>query len=609
MLKQNRGKQYGRLSDHKLEIIEKIWQKKKITTKKILGLSAIAVLAVIVGTQSFASAATAANINLPFSYNFSYPGQLEQAQTIDQSSSPYFWLKYGGRVKIANGVGSTITGSVPATDTWYKVYSKMDLVEFDNGSHPQNRFFMLMRNSGSETDTSSQVYLNHLASNLSNIKNVHEYNAESLVVRYQDDNNYYFASIRTDGYLTLRKKVGGVYKTLASKKVLAGSFNPTSAPDLIPTNKWIGLKVTVINSSTSMPTLTVYTDIGRTGTWRMELSATDDPAVYGQSIANAGLVGIKSDYSDMQFDDLIVTKLSNATSNLNPATTTPAIPIPSVPSANSSSYDSVVLSHNPSVFLGMTSSPTGNEKDLSGKGHNGVYKGGFPAQVKLPNGDLAAQFNGATQYLTVPSSPDMSIATTKTLTWEAWIRPDTLQFSNASSDGYIDWMGKCQDYSPTCEWEARMYSTVTSQNRPSRISAYVFNNSAGLGSAADWQPSSTNVIQAGQWIHVVAEYQITSTPNGCNSAYPGSINIWVNGVKQNFGSHFPTGCISQYSVTPKSSNSPLNIGTMALDTWFKGAVGKVAIYNRLLTQTEIEQHYTAMTGKPVTGSCGATCSF
>jgi hypothetical protein len=227
----------------------------------------------------------------------------------------------------------------------------------------------------------------------------------------------------------------------------------------------------------------------------------------------------------------------------------------------------------------------------------------------MPNGDKAADFNGTNQYLTVPSSADLSIATTKTLTWEGWIRPDTLQFSTASGDGYIDWMGKCANYSPSCEWEARMYSTITSQGRPSRLSAYVFNPSAGLGSAADWQPSSINTIQAGQWVHVVAEYQVTTTPSGCSSVYPGSINIWVNGVKQNAAAHFPTGCMSQYSVTPKSGSSPLNIGTMALDTWFKGAVGKVAIYNRLLTQTEINDHYTAMTGKQVTGSCSSTCNF
>ena len=152
-----------------------------------------------------------------------------------------------------------------------------------------------------------------------------------------------------------------------------------------------------------------------------------------------------------------------------------------------------------------------------------------------------------------------------------------------------------------------MYSTNTSQGRGNRLSAYAFNPSAGLGSAADWQPVS-GLIQAGKWLHIVAEYDTTTTPSGCSSATPGSINIWVNGIKQNFGSHVPTGCMSQYSIVPRANNSPLNIGTMALDTWFKGAVGKVAVYDHLLSQSQINAHFTAMTGKVPSGSCGASCT-
>ena len=67
--------------------------------------------------------------------------------------------------------------------------------------------------------------------------------------------------------------------------------------------------------------------------------------------------------------------------------------------------------------------------------------------------------------------------------------------------------------------------------------------------------------------------------------------------------------MSQYDVIPKANNSPLNIGTMSMDTFFPGAIGKVAIYGKLLTQTQITNHYRAMTGKSPTGSCANTCSF
>jgi hypothetical protein len=256
---------------------------------------------------------------------------------------------------------------------------------------------------------------------------------------------------------------------------------------------------------------------------------------------------------------------------------------------------------------------SGNEPDLSGNGNTGTYTGGAPSSASLPNGDSAADFNGSNQYLTIPSNASMSIPTTGNLTWEGWIRPAVLQFPHDDgTSGYVDWMGKCEQYGPTCEWEARMYDTTTqeSPNRCNRLSAYVFNPSAGLGSAADWQPTC-GLLQANQWYYVVGEYTTQSQPADCPDvpASPGSINVWVNGVPWSQSNHSPTGCMSQYNVVPKANGSALNIGTMALESWFKGAIGKVAIYNYLLTQTQIADHYSRMTGQAPKGQCGNTCTL
>jgi hypothetical protein len=276
----------------------------------------------------------------------------------------------------------------------------------------------------------------------------------------------------------------------------------------------------------------------------------------------------------------------------------------------SNGYDDAVLAGQPVAFWDMKATAS-KEPDLTGNGNDGTYRGtGMPAAAAMPNGDRAADFDGASQYLTVPSKASLSIPTTGDLTWEGWIRPDVLQFTNDGGSGYVDWMGKCADYSPTCEWEARMYSTTNSQSRCNRISAYVFNPSAGLGSAADWQPVC-GLLQAGHWYHVVGEYTLHAQPADCTSvaSYPGSINIWVNGVEWDHSSHGQTGCMSQYMVVPQANASPLNIGTMALDTWFAGAIGKVAVYDRLLSPAEIANHYLLMTGASASGSCADTCSF
>lgn len=227
----------------------------------------------------------------------------------------------------------------------------------------------------------------------------------------------------------------------------------------------------------------------------------------------------------------------------------------------------------------------------------------------MPNGDPAADFNGSSEYLTIPSKASFSIPTTGELTWEGWINPNVLQYPH-STGGYIDWMGKCASYSPTCEWEARMYNTSNSQDRYNRLSAYVFNPGAGLGSGADWQPNE-GMLQAGHWYYVVGEYTTLSQPSDCptTSVYPGSINIWVNGVKWDQAEHNTTGCMSQYNVVPVANNSPVNIGTMAHDSWFEGAVGKVAIYNYLLSQAQISNHFQTMIGQTPSGSCGNTCTL
>jgi hypothetical protein len=62
-------------------------------------------------------------------------------------------------------------------------------------------------------------------------------------------------------------------------------------------------------------------------------------------------------------------------------------------------------------------------------------------------------------------------------------------------------------------------------------------------------------------------------------------------------------------VEPTAGSSPHNIGTMAMDGWFPGAIGKVAIYDHLLTAAQITAHYQAMTTQSPTGSCANNCSF
>lgn len=379
----------------------------------------------------------------------------------------------------------------------------------------------------------------------------------------------------------------------------------------------VGLSTDGDTQPPSVPQSVTATAIGSTGATVSWNASTDNVGVTGYDVYQDNSLVVST--GNLSTSYTITGLVPPATHSYTVAaydakgnTSAPSAPatVSLVGSSTSNSYDQTILADHPVVFWDLNPQSS-TESDLAGNGHTGTYKGGTPVRVLMPNGDTAADFNGSSQYLTIPSSQSFSIPTSGSFTWEAWIKPDVLQFPIGSSDGYVDFMGKCTNYSPSCEWEARMYDATTAQTgRSDRLSAYVFNPTAGLGSGADWQPTS-GTISAGQWIHVVGEYTTNNQPSNCSNSqtYPGSINIWVDGVEWSQSSHAPTGCMSQFSVAPKTGTSPVNIGTMALDYWFKGAVGKVAFYNYLLSQSQIATHYQKMTGQIPVGSCGATCNL
>src|SRR5437763_742491 len=144
-----------------------------------------------------------------------------------------------------------------------------------------------------------------------------------------------------------------------------------------------------------------------------------------------------------------------------------------------------------------------------------------------------------------PQHAAFSIPTTGNLTYEMWVQPTVLQFPSSVDGDYVHVLGKCVSHPNTgqCEWAARLYNTTTSQRRCNRLSGYAFNPNGGEGVGADWQPVC-GLVQAGEWLHVVVEYRTnpTKTPGGCDPNYPGTIDIWVNGVKWNQSYHSDTGC-------------------------------------------------------------------
>ncbi len=268
----------------------------------------------------------------------------------------------------------------------------------------------------------------------------------------------------------------------------------------------------------------------------------------------------------------------------------PPTPV-SPPSGVTDGYDRQVLSYSPAMYLTFAHPSAATEPDLSGNGHTATYLPAKnpPGQAALPNGDVAASFNGANQYAQVPSSGVLSITQTGCLTVEAWIRAATKQFPHEEGTGYVYMLGKGSP--DKYEYAMRMYSAVNTEKpeRPNRISGYVWNLSGGLGSGAYFQDGGV----VGPWIMVTMVVDAQKT-----SSWPyGYIAFYKNGGLRGKVS------LNQYHVTPQASSAPFCIGTRNLTSYFEGAIGKVAVYDSALPQSDIAATYNAMaaTGKAATG--------
>jgi hypothetical protein len=249
-----------------------------------------------------------------------------------------------------------------------------------------------------------------------------------------------------------------------------------------------------------------------------------------------------------------------------------------------SSYDVRVLADNPVFFL-LLSGASAGAADRTGNGHTAQFIGAPPI-TSFPNGDNATVLDGATQYLEITNDGTLSVANTGILSIEAWMRPDVLEFAHTEGSGYVHWLGK--NTSGESEYAARIYSFTNQENRPNRISGYSFNLSGGLGAGSYFQ----DTVVTGQWIHYVLVINSVNT----SAAYPtGYTKLYKNGVQRDQDS------LSDYSITPAHGTAPLRIGTTSLDSFFQGAIAKVAVYGYEISPFAVRDHYQIIV-PPISGS-------
>lgn len=241
-----------------------------------------------------------------FADAFDINGILEETGNMSKSANPDWWLNSGALLAFENGVAKTIQGELPKDSPWQINYSHSNPDSTDQGYHPQNIFRLLTRTKWK--NYAQQAYYKITNYNVSASQHRDMSNAFLLFDHYQDGNNLYYAGIRVDGDAVIKKKINGVYYTIAEKKFFSSDpYNRELNPILIPQNTWIGLKTEVKTNPDNTVFIGLYVDNGRTGAWSLLLEAIDDGKSYGgAAITEAGYGGIRTDFMDVELDEYMI---------------------------------------------------------------------------------------------------------------------------------------------------------------------------------------------------------------------------------------------------------------------------------------------------------------
>jgi hypothetical protein len=203
---------------------------------------------------------------------------------------------------IKDGIGTTPPDSLDTYDPWRLMYKSMNSLDSNYGYMPENTFRLVTRAPWGDTEAS--VLFRIIATNLTNTPNRDGYSGVFLMGRYKDQYNLYYAGVRHDGAAVIKKKINGTYYTLAQVQVFGkeGEYHKWSNPNLLPQNTWVGLKMRLQNQSDGSVKVQLLLDRENDGSYTSILSATDK-STGGAPHKNAGFLGIRTDFMEMEFDN------------------------------------------------------------------------------------------------------------------------------------------------------------------------------------------------------------------------------------------------------------------------------------------------------------------
>lgn len=238
-----------------------------------------------------------------FTDDFERKQAISEQMTETASESDTWWLSSGGRFLVDGGVAGTIKGESPR-DYYRQRYAQRNPRDTDAGRFPQNLFRLVTRQTWSG-DVMQELSFRVTDYRLSESPQRYAPNGVLLFSRFADEDNLYYAGIRVDGHAVVKKKSDGVYYTLMEREVFKGEYDRERNPNLLPTDRWIGIRAVTSDEPDGSVAVSLYVDRKNAGDWELVAKGID-AGVGGEPFRESGRTGIRTDFMDVEFDDYSV---------------------------------------------------------------------------------------------------------------------------------------------------------------------------------------------------------------------------------------------------------------------------------------------------------------
>ena len=209
----------------------------------------------------------------------------------------------------------------------------------------------------------------------------------------------------------------------------------------------------------------------------------------------------------------------------------------------------------------------GNANDVSGNGHHGTISGATLTSDRFGNSDSAYSFNGVSDYISVPYSIDFQLPV---FTFAAWVNP-TADLSSLVSSAIV-----CRGEDSITDLAAFSLFVIGEANPYGNGAMVLYEIDS---SNKDYLYDTSYYPQVETWTHLAA----TRLSNG-------QLNIYSNGNLLGYWESTPAptpDCFQDLTIGAYWSSN----GISELKAYFPGAIDDVRIYNRALSDDEINDLY------------------